>query len=1214
MKNLTEQQKNAVLHRGKTLLVSAGAGSGKTSTLSKRIISRISDPDDPTEIDDYLIVTFTNASAKDLSEKIERAVSEEVAKDLGNKKAIRQLAKIKYANISTISSFCLGVVRKHFQMLDLPAKIRICDSAEAELLLRNVTEAVVEDMYATSDDGAPFFDAVETFSGNKSDEGFLSLVQKLYKKVMSFPEPYKWCEDTLKHYTEITEKEDYLDTLYGKIGYDIVKKDLEAYTDGLNNALAKMNGDEKYQRYIKVFSQDIENAKSAYVCLDPCDYTKTASVLQSVTSTRLTALPTKEFVYDELEVESIKALRSEPYSTLDSHRKLFFGADEETIRSAAHDCIRVLVAVFDIIRKIDERYTIEKKERGFIDFSDAERLTYKLFVKDNDEAENKLVITEIAEKYRDSFKEIYIDEYQDINPIQDTIFRSICRYDENGCETNRFMVGDIKQSIYRFRGARPDLFASYLNSFSRIGEDDNGKAHKEFLADNFRCAEGVVDFTNLVFSAIMKEAYGDGDKLIYSKKEDVKVTSPTEIVIFSPDEEDEKDYYTDEIKATALKIKGLVNDPSVIGSDGKPYTYGDITVLLPKVKNIAEKYQKYFENCGIPAHSEVSENFFENAEILLVLCILNTIDNPLRDVYVTGAMRSEVFMFTDDDLVAIRRLSKGITDSERSMWASVKDICISDAENELSHKCRRFVEVIERFRKYSVGTSSDKLLLKLYSELHLMNVVSERSFNRYTESAAIRRENHMILYNLARNFEKTSFRGLSSFLEFLNDRAKDPKDIRSASASEGTSSVKIMSVHHSKGLEFPVCILCGLSSAFNKSDEQGACVISDSDGIAFKLCDLPSSKSTNSATSSVKLDTPFRGAVKHTEITLALEEQKRLLYVAMTRAKDRLILMLECPEDKKLVSYYEKGIGSDRYISSANSFADLIYPVITGYEAMNAIFDEMCFERSTVKKDEKNSFTVSTVVSKAYYRSKTENEDASGTDDTVLKAQINNRISFKYPFSQLTKIRSKVSVSDIKNGKLDIDKAHIIPSADDLNAPAFLSAVTEKAADRGTAMHEFMQYADYKNCEMSVEKEARRLLENGYLTGELYEMLDYKKLDDFFNSDMYSRISRAKQVKRESAFTFSVPLCEMYDGIDLTLSDETMLIQGKIDCFFEDEDGGFCVVDFKTDKVKDIEILSQRYALQLYYYKRAVMEMTGTDNVRTFVYSFALSDHIEIDR
>jgi len=1211
-KNLTEQQRNAVIHRGKTLLVSAGAGSGKTSTLSKRIISRITNPDDPVEIDDFLIVTFTNASAKDLSEKIERTVSEAVSKDIGNRKAMRQLSKIKYANISTISSFCLGVVRKHFQLLSLPAKLRICDGSEAELLLRRVTERVVEDMYAQSLDGAAFFDAVEIFSGSKNDEGFISLLQKLYKKIMSFPEPEKWCEKALCFYQEICEK-DFLGTEYGKIAFEIIKSDIEAYIEGINSALERMENQEKYAKYVGIFSTDLDNAKCALSSLDIENYIKTSAAVSSVTTTRLTALPAKKYDYDELEVETIKSLRGDAYDTFNTHRKLFFGADQEKIKLAAGDCLKILSTVFDIVFMIDKRYKEEKYERGFIDFSDAERLTYRLFVKENDEETGKLEITDVAKKYRNSFAEIYIDEYQDINPIQDTIFRAICRYDENGYELNRFMVGDIKQSIYRFRGARPELFASYLQRFVRIGEEDSGCEHKEFLADNFRCSEGVVNFTNLIFSEIMRESYGEGDRLIYSKHESFKVDAPTEIVLFSPDEADEKDYYTDEMKATALKILEIVNNPSYISSDGKMYDYGDITVLLPKVKNVAEKYAKYFENCGIPAHSEVSENFFENAEILLCLCILNAIDNPLRDVYVTGAMRSEIFMFSDDDLLTIRRLSGGIAGSDESVWESVKAFADSDSDDDISLKCKKFVETIERFRKYSVGNSSDKLLLKLYSELHLMNVVSEKSFNRFTQSAPLRRENLMILYNLARNFEKTSFRGLCAFLEYLNDQAKDPKDIISASSSDTASAVRIMSVHHSKGLEFPVCFLCGLSSAFNKSDEQSSCIISDSLGVTFKLCDLPSVRSAESATSSVKFDTPFRAAVRHSELKLALEEQKRLLYVAMTRAKDRLVIMLEKVDKKALVSYYEKGRGGRNYISRANSFAGWIYPVISLYDRMNDQFDEIGFERSDIKADSNNSFTVTSVLSKAVYKNQKAETKEDDNGFSALSEDIKKRVLFNYPYRELSKVLSKISVSDIKNGKLKTGGS-ITPSSNDLLQPAFLDDTAKKPEEVGTAMHTFMQYADYKNCESDCYYEARRLLENGYITGEQFEMLDFDKLAEFFKSGVYAEISKAEFIKRESSFTINIPISEMYEHADDSVfENETMLIQGKIDCFFRDENGKFCIIDFKTDKVKDIRVLSERYSLQLYYYKRAVKEMTGLNDIRLVIYSFAHSDYIELE-
>ncbi len=1208
---MTPRQENCVKHRGTTLLVSAGAGSGKTSTLAQRIIERISDPNDKAEIDDFLIVTFTNASAQDLSEKIERAVSKCVASDISNKKAVRQLAKIKYANISTISSFCLGVVKKHFQQLGLPAKIRVCDEAERDLLKRQAIQTVIEEKYSVSEDGAVFFDAVEMFSGDRNDDRFVDLIFRLHGRIYSDPEPRIWCEKAMKFYEEVIGCEDFFTTAYGSVARKAILDSVSEYVDAIETACLRMQDIPELDGYKAKYIQDIENASAFYEELKSgMTYDEACKKIVNVTKTSLVGVKAK---YDADFKAALTDMRNKAYAGLQKTCRAFINADSETVREAAADSLDILNELVDIIHRVDELFSSEKRGRGVIDFSDAERFAYKLFVKSVDPENGRVVPTEIACHYRDSFEEIYIDEYQDINRIQDTIFRSICKYDNDGHELNRFMVGDIKQSIYRFRGACPELFGSYLSGFAFYKESGECKREqKEFLSNNFRCSEKVVDFTNLIFDKIMPESYAKEDRLVYSKHEEVKVDSPCEIVFF--DESDEPDdYYSDEIKATAQKITELCGNENILSSDGKPYTYGDVAILLPAVSNISDKYARYLENCGIPAYSDVSDNFFENPEIALCLCILNAIDNPLRDIYVTGAMRSEVFGFYDDDLLTVRRLCEDVTSADRPMWHSVREVSESELEDEgLVVKCKRFVSFIKEFKRLSVGTSSDKLLLKLYSKLHLMNIVSEKSFNRYTENSSARRENLMILYNQARNFEKTSFRGLSAFLEFLKEREQRPDSIRSASSSDTGNAVRIMSIHRSKGLEFPICILCGFSSMFNKSDERENLCFSDELGIGFKLRDLSTVRSGKSATSMVRFDTPFRNAVKSWESGLLLEEKKRLLYVAMTRAKDRLAVLLKKPDANELESYYTKSVRSKSF--TASGFRDWLLFSVAQYGAMAELYDEAQVVRSSVICDDKNCFSVSCVKPESLYRARASALDVTFDDNAINEVAelISERVGFNYPYSELTVIRSKISVSDIKNGKLTVKSDNNVPSENDLAIPDFLNGKLEDAARKGTAMHEFMQYADYSECEASLETEARRLLENGYISGEQYAMLDYSRLSAFFESELYQQLKCAKAVYRESAFTLNMPLIELYETEKEAFGGECALVQGKIDCFFESEDGVYTVVDFKTDKVRTMSALVSRYSLQLEYYKRAVCEMTGCDNVRMAIYSFCLDDVIFI--
>lgn len=1207
---LTKNQQYAVDHRNSTLLVSAGAGSGKTSTLSKRIISRISDPNDTCEINDFLIVTFTNASAQDLSKKIESAVSECVAKDLGNKKAFRQLSKIKYANISTISSFCLNVVKAHFQLLGLPAKIRVCDEAEAQILKKRTISQIINEKYAEEPDGSVFYDLVELFSGSKSDEGFENLLDRLHRKIIIFPEPREWADGVLDNYGQVCSctSSTYLNTHFGKTGLDYTKRAAKTMISELSDACDMVKDITEMQKYYDAMQNDIENVSPVLDLDESCDYAYARSVIMGMTKTKFS--PVK---YDQDFKDAVKSIRDSAYKRFDAMRNNFFMAEFEKIRLAALDCKRILDALFDLVFEVDKRFLEQKTSYGVVDFSDAERMTYKLFVERYDSENDIVYPTEIAKKYRDAYAEIYIDEYQDVNPVQDMIFRSITKYSPEGYETNRFMVGDIKQSIYRFRGARPNLFAGYLDSF-KDSDSQEQWAKKEFLSDNFRCSESVINFTNLIFSRIMQKNYSEKDALKFSRIKSYPTDYPCDVCVF--DEQDSDDYYDAEIKHTAQKILEIVNSDTELSSEGKKFGFGDIAVLMPSPKKVAEKYVRYFESCGIPTYSEITENFFENAEIILMLCLLNTIDNTMRDIYVAGAMRSEIFGFSDDELLEIRRFHSDKAKRSDSIWENVLSLCNDEnnLDESLKEKCVHFVDVIEDLRKFAIGTSSDKLILKIYSTLHVMNVVSEKSFNRFTNSPSLRRENLSILYNLARGFEKNGFRGLSAFLEFLNIRADKPESIRSASSSDGENAVHIMSIHHSKGLEFPVCILCGVSKQFNKSDERERLVMSDDMGLGFKLRDLPSIKSSESHTSMVTYDTPFRAAVRAREGQALLEEQKRVLYVAMTRAMDKLCIMLKKPENEKLSKYYRASLKSSSGVhDSAFGFYDWIFETICAYNASSPLFEEFSFERSKVIDDDKNSFCVKIQkLSDASFSplSEKEHKNSEQVVNEYVDA-IKNRISFEYPFPRLTKIPSKISVSDINKDIINEEEPVFDPQKADIRTPGFLSSDTSSPAEKGTAMHLFMQFADFSVAETNPLQDAKRLLSMGYIDATQFSLLDYDKLSCFFESDIYSQIKKAQKVYRESSFTLNVPVSDLY-GEDADFVGETLLLQGIIDCFFVDADGAYTVVDFKTDMVSDLSVLKDRYSGQLECYKKAVKEMTGTENVRAVMYSFNLGKTVEI--
>ena len=1220
--NMTPQQQNAVDFRRRTLLVSAGAGSGKTSTLSARILSRLTDPDDTeAEIDKFLIVTFTNNSAKDLSEKIEKVLSERAAKDLTDKKALRQLAKLRYAEISTISSFCVGVVKQHFETLGLPARLRICDPIEGDRLLRSTLEVIMEERYAENRES--FGKAVEIFSGARSDESFFATILSLYKKVYAYPDPEAFMQKALFRYREVIEKEEFFDTFYGNL---IRKRAIEAAQSAsraLYRVAAEYGRNVEFAEYSYATRIDAKAFEDLAVCLHENNYADGREAVKKIEKTK--AKSSKVSEESRAERDKIHKKRDKIQKKYaEKLKKAYFGATVEKIKQAAADCEEIEAELFSLIRELENRFSDEKRTRGLIDFTDAEKLTYRLFVERYDAETDTVYPTETAKKYRDRFLEIYIDEYQDINRIQDMIFRSICRYDEQGHECNRFMVGDIKQSIYRFRNARPELFSGYLNRFTALSKDwKNDCEHKEYLSNNFRCAENVVKLTNRVFSSIMSQDYGEEDNLIYSRREKYKVELPCEILLCAEErteEENEEEtvenetvfdsVFSDEMRLVASKIRSVVQNPAYVGSDGKMFTYGDVTVLLRSTSKTAERYARCFESFGIPVFTDLTESFFDQNEIKLCLCLLHAIDNPLRNIYLAGAMRSELFDFSDEDLATLQKLSHELTETDGSLWQNIKEKAEKGGD-ALSAKCADFRDKLLSYKKASVGIPSDQLLLKLYRELKIRNIVSEKNFNRYTENALLRRENLNLLYHCARRFENQSFRGLSAFLDYLAERESDPKGLHSATIADEGGAVKIMSIHASKGLEFPVCILADLGKGFNHTDERGKWILNDTAGIGFKLKDIPGMRSATSESGNVSYSTPFRDAVAAEEARCSIEEEKRILYVGMTRAKELLILTSKMPKESTLSSLAADGFMPEE----AGCFCDWILYSLRKNEALSPILSEYPEWYPAESADGAVILSVATPKdAKEQKAEKKQEQNARRVE--FFEQRIREKLDRPYAFADCVNLLAKISVSELKNGKIKAGEAESEKKKEkEFAVPDFLCETEETPAERGTANHAFMEHADFEKSVRSVETEAKRLLENGFLTGEQYALLSFPALQTFFESALYSEMRASPVLYREKAFTLAVPSEEVYElSPDDRGAGETVLIQGKIDCFFENPDGTYTVVDFKTDRVKKASELSERYRRQLSFYGRAAESMTGKETTRLLLYSFHTGECVAVEK
>ncbi len=1211
----TEAQNLAIDLRDSSLLVSAGAGSGKTSVLTERIINRLCDETDGCNITDFIVVTFTKAAAKEMSDRIRKKLSERASLDISNKKILRNLSLLPLAKICTIDSFCYDLVKNNFQKLGLSASLRMIDEAEAAVVRNRIANEVIDDAFSENngESSEDFILAYEIFSGAKSDDSFVQTLLELENKISSCASPADFMKATLEKYKEVIEKDNFFDTFYGRQLCEYLEKTLESGINRLEDiyTLTLDSGalEKSYAPSVKADIMSFEEIKRKLSGL----YDDVREALRGFSKARLGTL--KNYENPALQ-ERIKKTKNEVGDSLTKKLSVLLRADGQTVKLCAEDSYRVINELFRLVLDFRARYTAYKTSLGILDFSDCAHYALELLT----ESVNPLVPSELAFSMRRQYKEVYIDEYQDVNELQDMIFLSISRTDENGNENSRFMVGDVKQSIYGFRGARPDIFNSYRNTF----DDAQGTSSRKriFMSNNFRCSQSVIDFTNGLFSRLMGKNYAEGDELIYSRQEACKVTDKVHMMIFdATDVTDEQGPDKSEIEAReiAKKILTVVNNPEHVGSNGQKYTFSDVAVLT-KTKNVHETYERVFTQMGIPVFADAGEKFYSRKEIKLSLCILNSIDNPERDIYVAGFLRSCIAGFTDDELCIIKRGRE-----KMRLYRALEKYAEENknSNDELSKKCESFVQRLTHYRALSRSADAAELVWEIYTDTDLLNVCASVRFGvKSAEEGENARKNLMKLYNLAVNYTKTSFRGIGDFLEYI-DGCKS-KDDTKADRILAEHSVQLMTVHRSKGLEFPVCFLADTSHKFFHKDEDASLLFSFSDGVAVRLRDTESIKCQTSATGNIKIETPFRALLRLRERQSGFEEEIRTLYVALTRAKDLLFITSSVDKDKLAAiveKAYENSLRGE--YSASDSYLEAILCCISHSKVMKNIsgcaeldlpYDDdvfsKCLELEAVRlKNEDLQVDV------PYVNVQAQPELPSFETDKELLEKLKSNDLFKYRSEIMTKIPSKLTVSMLKTGLLDDEQTDSDDVRDLRTAPLFLSDETAPTgSEKGTAMHMFMQFARYEECESGCEKEADRLLDQGFIDSRQRKILDIAVLDEFFRSDFYKLIKQSKNVFRERRFNLLTDASEYTDKVPK--GHENVLVQGVIDLYFENDDGSFTVVDFKTDRVggKDGEkVLCERHAKQLEYYCRAVREITGKPVRDAYLYSFAMMKAIPVE-
>ncbi len=1213
--NYTKAQENAIGLRDCSLLVSAGAGSGKTAVLTERILERICDKNDDCSITDFLIVTFTNAAAKELSDRIRKKLSARGSEDPTNKKIVKNLALLPLAKISTINAFCYELVRNNFQKLNLSANLRIADEAEMGVIREKLMNETIDDAFETRGDSKSFLAAYEIFSSAKNDKGFVTALLDVDAKLRSLADREGFVGTLLENYSEIQQKDEFFDTFLGALLEKRTRKDTLSLCETFEKLCEVCRRDEVLAvKYLPAVENELDFAKSVLQALDK-GYESTRKAFAAYSPVKLGTVKNFE---DEALKELVKEIKNNKSKKFRQDYTALYACDMTLLKKAAADTRLVLEEIVRLLTEFDARLCEKKRESGMIEFSDAEKYTLELLV----ESTQPFKVTELAKKLREQFLEIYIDEYQDVNPMQDMIFKALSRHNDSQEEYSRFMVGDIKQSIYRFRGASPDIFMNYRDSF---GDADGDSVTKRiFMNDNFRCSQSVIELTNFLFRRLMGEYYLKEDELKHSRIEKNKVTQKAQLCTYTYDKELAEGLSAEELEAGIIgtKIKKFVNNPEYTDSDGKMYKYSDVAVLC-RSKTALRVYEKVLSECGIPVMSDVGESFYGKKEILLCLCILNSIDNPERDIYLAGYMRSFAGGFSDDELALIKKDYRRL-----SLYRSVVKYSQEKTQDnaELSKKCSDFVEKLRAYREFSRGKSVEKLVWKIYGELDLLGICTSENFGLSGQSA---KKNLLKLYEMARSFSKTSFRGVGAFVDYING-SMEKTDIKAERVLSG-ECVSLMTIHASKGLEFPICFVSDLARRFNKSDETAKLVFSEkAGGAAVTLCDTEAVSVTQSSSGMLSINTPYRKLIASYLDDEGIAEEIRVLYVALTRARD--ILVMTSGFTKKL-----EGILKDARCASfaldvndGSSFCALLMSCLCNERILACLYDKaesgfvptednvseyLCFELCECEQAVEGF--------KELYcgtQSKKEETKTEGVADERELDSLRSIGQFEYAGAKTINLPAKLTVSRLKTGLLDEENLVVQKKKETEEkavVPRFIQGESEAdGAEKGTAMHMFMQFCDFEGCEKEgCERWADRLCELGFIDSRQRELLDINRLSGFFKSEFYTRIKNSKNIYRERRFNLEVDVFKNEDNDLEKISGMGILVQGVIDLFFENDDGTYTLVDFKTDRVFGEgaeQILIDRHKEQLTYYKRALEEMTGKKVRDTYIYSFSLMKEISV--
>ena len=1340
----TQEQQNVIDSRGGNLLVAAAAGSGKTAVLVERIIQMILNSDLKIDIDKLLVVTFTNAAASEMRERIGDAISKKLDENPEDEHLQDQLVLLNKASITTIHSFCLEVIKSNFHKINLDPNFRIGDETECSLMKLEAIDETFDILYEQNDE--EFCYLVDCYAEKRGDSNLQNLILSIYSFVMASPYPKVWLKESAEDFN-ITDDFDFATSKWAKAILETVKIQMEGIEKSLCKAIEDVYGIDELVTFTDKLKIEYEKIKEILYACDTSwsdAYRQISSMTFENYAKGVKRIPKDAPSYIKEEKDKAKKIRDNAKKSIEKIKTSVFNKNYDDLKDEIKFLYPIVKSLSDVVLMFEQIYSQKKRDKGIIDFNDIEHFALQILTETDEngdfvfDEEGKNIPSDIALEYREKFYEIFIDEYQDSNQVQEVILSTIAKQKE----PNRFMVGDVKQSIYRFRQAKPEIF---LQKYATYDTDLSSKYKKIMLYKNFRSRKEVVDSVNYIFEHIMSKNLGEIDyneeeKLNlganFEEVEDEKIIlgGATEIHLMEkkvpevedPDEEEEEGEDLDASQIEARMVGKIIRDimrPNENGEimqvfDKKLETYRnveykDIVILLRATSAWAPVFAEELINMDIPTYADMGQGYFETMEIQVIMSFLKVIDNPMPLIAI---LRSPIYGFTPEDFIDIRITDKKVSFYEAMMMFVGEKIDLSNEEeqdiaedeisddigneiidvnineensyvdadmddyyqninyedfeyeneefiyndevmyesyisenveddliyeinsniegdeesqkSELELKVRRFLDDLKELQEKSMYMSTDEFLWYIYTNSGYY------AYCGALPGGSQRQANLRILFERAKQFEETSFKGIFNFINFISKLKKSNSDMGSAKTlGENANVVRIMSIHKSKGLEFPIVICSGMGRNFNTMDFSKDVLYHHELGYGPQIVDFERRISYPSIA---------KEALKCKINIENISEEMRILYVALTRAKEKLIITSSIKDIEQNMHKWSSNISTEKMVSkydilNGKNYMDWMMPAIIKHKDLEDIRETYNLSTSISMEDE-SKWSVKTWNRDDMDFEKHEKEGIRevlntmdlSQHDTEYYEQIEKKLNFEYPYLGVVKKAASISVTEIKKRQEEYeeqeDSLGLYKRKTTLKKPKFLSESqkSEKitGARRGTIVHLIMEVLDFEkvNTESEIKAQIQDLVKRRIITEKESQVLSPRKIMRFFKSPIAKRMLSSKFVKREQKIYTQIKMNDIYLNDEIfknnreTYENESVMLRGVIDLYFE-EDDGLVILDYKTDFVDENnkkEII-HKYKKQIEIYADVLSKLTGKKVKEKYLYLFGIDEQVKVD-